>query len=437
MKRLLVFIFCTIVSTSVFVIAQEYPAEVQKYLEPGFYINSDKPAIVNKTKELVGDEKDPVKKAKVLYEFVRDEIHEKPDIDSYIASDILAKKIGICYHKSILLAALARAADIPAQLHFTEAIVEHYKDAEGNVWNIHGLHGATGLYLKDKWITLDTTGNLERWKIWMGEKPVTIELPFEFSAEHDVIWPSFKNRIIKKTKYKLFDWDEKELERIREELGCKSERIEVDQKGRDEAEYPLEVQKYLKPGVYVNSDHPAIIAKLEELVGDEKDSIKKAKILYEFVRDKIKEGRIYSMKASDVLAKAEGVCYEKASLLTALARAAGIPAALGYNEIIIKNRKTSDGKITDIHFLHGVTLLYLNGKWITLDQTGNADRWNGWVRDDPVIIKLPLEFSADHDVLFPSVGPVMIKNTPHKLFDHDINEKIRIGKLYGIDYSKD
>ncbi len=402
-------------------------------MEPGYYINSDNPAIVNKMKELVGDEKDPVKKAKIFYEFVRDEIHEKPDINSYIASDILAQGIGVCYHKAIVLAALARAAGIPAQLHFTEAIVKHYKDVNGNVWNIHGLHGATGLYLKDKWITLDTTGNLERWKIWMGKKPVTIELPFEFSAEHDVIWPSFNNRITKKTNYKLFDWDEKELEKIREELGCKSERIEGDIKCSDEAEYPLEVQKYLKPGVYVNSDHHTIIAKVEELVGDEKDSVNKAKTLFEFVRDEIKEGWIYSMKASDVLVQAEGVCYEKASLLTALARAAGIPAALGYNEVIIKNRKLSDGRKVDIHFLHGVTVLYLNGKWITLDQTGNADRWNGWVRDDPVIIKLPLEFSAAHDVLFPSVGPVIIKKTPHKLFDHNVDKIKKIGKLYGIE----
>jgi hypothetical protein len=198
-------------------------------------------------------------------------------------------------------------------------------------------------------------------------------------------------------------------------------------------EYPEEVQQYLKPGIYVNSDHAAIIAKVEELVGDEKDSVNKAKTLFEFVRDEIKEGWIYSMKASDVLAQAEGVCYEKASLLTALARAAGIPAALGYNEVIIKNRKTSDGKTVDIHFLHGVTVLYLNGKWITLEQTGNADRWNGWVRDNPVTIDLPLEFSADHDVLFPSVGSVIVKNIPNKLFDHDLEELRKIGKLYGIE----
>jgi transglutaminase-like putative cysteine protease len=201
-------------------------------------------------------------------------------------------------------------------------------------------------------------------------------------------------------------------------------------------EYPEEVQQYLKPGVYVNSDHADIIAKVKELVGDEKDAIKKAKILYEFVRDDIKEGYIGSMKASDVLAKGEGVCHEKASLLTALARAAGIPAYYGFTVVEIKNWKDEKGNVSDIKFLHGATGLYLKNKWILYDPTGNIHRWKMWVQDDPVSIKLPLEFSADHDVLFPTVGKVTVEKTSHKLFDHDMDEKIRIGKLYGIDYSK-
>jgi transglutaminase-like putative cysteine protease len=201
-------------------------------------------------------------------------------------------------------------------------------------------------------------------------------------------------------------------------------------------EYPEEVQQYLKPGVYVNSDHPAIIAKVEELVGDEKDTIKRAKILYGFVRDEIKEGYIGSMKASDVLAKGEGVCHEKASLLTALARAAGIPAYYGFTVVSIKDWKDENGKVAFIKFLHGATGLYLKNKWILYDPTGNIHRWRMWVQDDPVSIKLPLEFSADHDVLFPTTGKVTVEKTSYKLFDHNMDEKIRIGKLYGIDYSK-
>lgn len=161
-------------------------------------------------------------------------------------------------------------------------------------------------------------------------------------------------------------------------------------------EYPVEVQKYLKPGIYVNSDHAAIIAKVKELVGDEKDTIKKAKILFEFVRDEIKEGYIGSMKASDVLAKGEGVCHEKASLLTALARAAGIPAYYGFTAVSIKDWKDENGKVRFTKFLHGATGLYLKNKWILYDPTGNIHRWKMWVQDDPISIKLPLEFSPDH-----------------------------------------
>lgn len=199
-------------------------------------------------------------------------------------------------------------------------------------------------------------------------------------------------------------------------------------------DYPPEIQKYLQPGEYINSDHPDVIAKAKELVSDEKDAVKRAKILFEFVRDEIREGYIGSMKASAVLAQGEGVCHEKASLLTALARAAGIPAYYGFTVVHIKDWKNEEGKIKDIKFLHGATGLYLNGKWITYDPTGNIHRWKMWIQDDPVTIVLPLEFSADHDVIFPSEGRVMVKITPHKLFDHDINEKKRIGKLYGIEY---
>lgn len=198
--------------------------------------------------------------------------------------------------------------------------------------------------------------------------------------------------------------------------------------------YPLEVQKYLDPGKYINSNHPAIIAKMRDLIGQETDPVKKAKILFEFVRDQIQEGFINSMVASEVLAKGEGVCHEKASLLTALARAAGIPAYYGFTVVEIKNWRNEKGHVSDIKFLHGATGLYLNEKWILYDPTGNIQRWKMWVQDDPETIKLPLEFSSEHDVLFPSVGKVKVKKTFHKLFDHDLNEKRRIGQLYGIEY---
>ena len=215
MKRLSVFmIFAIILLTFYFSSAQEYPAEVQKYLKPGVYINSDHPAIIAKVKELVGDEKDVIKKTKIFYEFVRDEIHEEVDINSYTASNILAEGIGVCFHKAILLAALARAAGIPARLHFDEVFIKGFKDKNGILWNTHGLHGMTGLYLNGKWLTYDLIGTLERWKIWMGDDPVTIKLPLEFSAEHDVLFPSVGRVTVKKTPHKLFDHDMNEKKRI-------------------------------------------------------------------------------------------------------------------------------------------------------------------------------------------------------------------------------
>ncbi len=68
-------------------------------------------------------------------------------------------------------------------------------------------------------------------------------------------------------------------------------------------DYPSNMKKYLLPGKFINSDHPSIINKMNELLSDERSPVKKAKILYEFVRDRIREGYIGSTNASDVLAQ--------------------------------------------------------------------------------------------------------------------------------------
>lgn len=73
--------------------------------------------------------------------------------------------------------------------------------------------------------------------------------------------------------------------------------------------------------------------------------------------------------------------------------------------------------IPNLKFLNGIIEMYLNGKWIKYDPTGNEKRWKIWIQEDPILIDLPLKFSIVEDVVFYSSGRVTIKRTDHNFFD--------------------
>jgi hypothetical protein len=65
-------------------------------------------------------------------------------------------------------------------------------------------------------------------------------------------------------------------------------------------------------------------------------------------------------------AKKEGYCVQKAVLLVALARAAGIPAGIGFAKISnnILPESTLEQLGTNVFPFHGYAELYLGGKWV-------------------------------------------------------------------------
>ena len=100
-----------------------------------------------------------VDKAKVLYEYVRDEIKHSDDVHENMltkyASEVLKYKHGICFSKSILLVAMLRSVDIPAGFGYQKLIL----DDDKYPWLV--LHGYVFLYLDSiqKWIKVDARGN--------------------------------------------------------------------------------------------------------------------------------------------------------------------------------------------------------------------------------------------------------------------------------------
>ncbi|OAI15350.1 Cro/Cl family transcriptional regulator [Methylomonas koyamae] len=130
------------------------------------------------------------------------------------------------------------------------------------------------------------------------------------------------------------------------------------------------MKPFLGSSVYIDSQHPAIVAQAAKLAAGCADEEAIVKRYFEFVRDQIKHSWDYRMNpvtciASEVLIHGTGYCYAKSHLLAALLRANGIPAGLCYQ------RLTIDGEQPP-YCLHGLNAVYLQQYgWYRIDARGN------------------------------------------------------------------
>ncbi len=132
------------------------------------------------------------------------------------------------------------------------------------------------------------------------------------------------------------------------------------------------MERYLQATPFIDSDDPSIRQKAQELTKGVEDPIARAKEIFYFVRDRIKynvytpKASPHDFRASTTLARGEGYCVQKAILLTALCRAAGIPARLRF--AIIRNHlmppKLYEIMKSDILPWHGYAEIFLNGRWV-------------------------------------------------------------------------
>lgn len=135
--------------------------DFDKYLECSKVVDYREKNVFNKAKEIAGTLKDKTEIAKECFLFVRDEIAHSGDFPSTCkttikASEVLKEKTGWCYSKSILLAALLRANNIPAGFSYQRLSCSEY------VKDVYCLHGLNAIYLKDYgWYRVDSRGNKE------------------------------------------------------------------------------------------------------------------------------------------------------------------------------------------------------------------------------------------------------------------------------------
>lgn len=131
----------------------------KEYLDPGEFINSDHPDVIEFTKENTSDLCGQTEKAIALYYAVRDCFRYDPyqlDLskEAMKASSIVNRNYGYCVEKSCLFAAGARVLGIPSRMGFsnvrnhigTSALEEILKT------DVLVFHGYAEIYLNDKWV---------------------------------------------------------------------------------------------------------------------------------------------------------------------------------------------------------------------------------------------------------------------------------------------
>jgi transglutaminase-like putative cysteine protease len=127
------------------------------FLHPSEAIDFDKSCVTRLAIELAREATAPEDIAARCFQWVRDEIDHICDVNGGIvvwrASDVLREKVGICYAKCHLLAALLRANAIPAGLSYQRLA---FTDTDGGF----GLHGLVSLHLpRFGWYRVDPRGN--------------------------------------------------------------------------------------------------------------------------------------------------------------------------------------------------------------------------------------------------------------------------------------
>jgi len=160
------------------------------------------------------------------------------------------------------------------------------------------------------------------------------------------------------------------------------------------------MNEYLQPGKFIDSDHPTVRSFATEHAKGASDR-EKAVALYRAVRDGVRYNPFQNFTLDDAyrgstcLERGEGWCVPKAALLAGCARAAGIPARVGYADV--KNHLTTPALTakmgTDLFVFHGYTDLFLEGKWVKATPAFNLAMCTRFR------VK-PLEFDGREDSIF-------------------------------------
>ena len=157
----------------------------------------------------------------------------------------------------------------------------------------------------------------------------------------------------------------------------------------------------LAPGPTVESTDPRVMSYVEDAVAGIEQDTKRAVAVYYAIRDGIlydpysADISVAGLKATTVLKERRGWCVSKAILLAACCRALGIPARLGYADVLnhLSTEKMRQRMKTNVFYWHGYTALYLDDRWVKATPAFNIELCEKFGLK-------PLEFNGRDDSIY-------------------------------------
>ncbi len=162
----------------------------------------------------------------------------------------------------------------------------------------------------------------------------------------------------------------------------------------------MDFERYLRPTQYLDFGHPAVAAHAKEAVAGATTDRERAVRLFLRVRDEVRYSP-YAISlakggfaASTTLESRVGFCVTKAILLAAGWRSLGIPARLGFADVInhLATARLRELMQTDVFAFHGYSEAWLDGRWVKATPAFNASLCEKFGT-------APLEWDGVHDAV--------------------------------------
>jgi len=140
-------------------------------------------------------------------------------------------------------------------------------------------------------------------------------------------------------------------------------------------------QEDLEPTAFIDTASDAVRELVAEASAGASGDQEVAARLFRTVRDRIRYDPYNTppdpaaYRASSVLEAGSGYCIQKSVVLTAAARAAGIPSRLGFADVRnhLQTQRLRDAMGTDLFIWHGYSTMFVGGRWTKASCAFNAE----------------------------------------------------------------
>lgn len=156
----------------------------------------------------------------------------------------------------------------------------------------------------------------------------------------------------------------------------------------------------LAPTAFLDADHPTVVAFVQRVTAGADSAVERVRRLFAAVRDELRYDPFdlptdpAAYRASAVLDAGRGYCVPKSVVLTAGARALGVPSRLGFADVKnhLQSERLAEQMGTDLFVYHGYSTLWVDGAWRKASSAFNAELCARFGVE-------PLEFDGTSDAL--------------------------------------